>query len=119
MSPVGHVHGHQERRRGHKDQLQGPQPDVGDGEVVIVAHILAAGLQGVADEVGLLISPHLLCSHNEDHNAKNEEDGEPYLSNAGGVFVHTPQDRLQRAPIHLLLWAVCSGKDECTQHRNH
>lgn len=110
MSVVGHMHGHQESWRGHEDQLQGPEPDVRDGEVVIIAHVFAPGLQSVADKVSLLVSPHFLCSYNQDHDAKNEEDCEPDFSNTGGVFIDTPQNSLQSAPIHRL-WAVCTAAD--------
>lgn len=112
MSPVGHMHSYQEGWRGHHDQLQSPEPDVRDGEVVVVAYILAARLERVADKIGLLISPHLLCSHHEDHDAEDEEDREPDLSNAGGVFVDTPEDALECAPIHLVLWMVGTGEDK-------
>uniref|UniRef100_A0A8C9J531 Uncharacterized protein n=1 Tax=Panthera tigris altaica TaxID=74533 RepID=A0A8C9J531_PANTA len=103
------MHGHQESRRGHKDQLESPESDVRDGEIVIVAHIFAPRLQSVADEIGLLISPHFLRGYDKDHNAENEEDGEPDFPDTGGVFVDAPQNGLQRAPIHLLR-AVCAGK---------
>uniref|UniRef100_A0A9L0JIH7 Uncharacterized protein n=1 Tax=Equus asinus TaxID=9793 RepID=A0A9L0JIH7_EQUAS len=66
----------------------------------------------VADKIGLLISPHFLCSYNKDHNSENEKDSEPDFPNTGGVFIDTPQNSLQCAPIHLLLWAVCTGKDK-------
>uniref|UniRef100_A0A8C0WV95 Uncharacterized protein n=1 Tax=Castor canadensis TaxID=51338 RepID=A0A8C0WV95_CASCN len=106
------VHGHQQRRGGHEDQLQGPEADVGDGEVVVIAHVLAARLEGVADKISLLISPHLLCGHHEDHDSKNEEDCEPDFPNTGGVLVDTSKNTLQRAPIHPVLCVVGTGKDK-------
>lgn len=45
MVPVRHVHGDQERRRGHKDELKTPETNVGDGEELIVADVLTAGLE--------------------------------------------------------------------------
>uniref|UniRef100_A0A493TTD5 Uncharacterized protein n=1 Tax=Anas platyrhynchos platyrhynchos TaxID=8840 RepID=A0A493TTD5_ANAPP len=96
------VHGHQQRRRGDKDQLQGPESDVRDREKVVIANISTPRLKGIADKILLFISPDSLCSHDQDHDAEDEQDREPYLPDASGVFVYTSQDGLQRSPIHLL-----------------
>lgn len=98
--PVGHVHGHQQGRRGHKDELQAPQADVRHGEKVVVADILAARLLRVAREVGLLVSPDALGSQDQDGDAKDEEDGKPDLSQAGGVFVDSAQLGVKGPPAH-------------------
>lgn len=94
MPSVGNMHGHQQCRSGDKDELKGPQSDVRNGEKVIIANIFASGLQSVADKIILLITPDLLCSNNQDHYAENEEDGQPYLANTGGMFVHATQNVL-------------------------
>uniref|UniRef100_A0A3Q4GYA4 Uncharacterized protein n=1 Tax=Neolamprologus brichardi TaxID=32507 RepID=A0A3Q4GYA4_NEOBR len=64
------VHGHQQGRRGYKDQLQAPHADVRHGEEVVVADVFAAGLLRVA---------------RENRDAEDEKDRKPDLSQAGGV----------------------------------
>uniref|UniRef100_A0A4W3HM11 Uncharacterized protein n=1 Tax=Callorhinchus milii TaxID=7868 RepID=A0A4W3HM11_CALMI len=91
-----------QRGRGDKDQLEAPEPDVRHGEVVIVAHVLATGLQSITHKVRLLISPHTLCRHHENHDPEDEDDRKPDLPNACGVPVDTSKDKMQLTPIHLL-----------------
>uniref|UniRef100_A0AAR2LH61 Uncharacterized protein n=1 Tax=Pygocentrus nattereri TaxID=42514 RepID=A0AAR2LH61_PYGNA len=59
------MHGHQKSWGGHKDE-----------EEVVVTDVFAAGLLRVAGE---------------DGDAEDEENRQPYLSQAGRVFVHSSQ----------------------------
>lgn len=45
MVAIGHIHGDEQCRRGHEDELKTPEADVGDGEELVIADILAARLK--------------------------------------------------------------------------
>ena len=94
------MHQHQQRGAGDEDELQSPQPDVGDGEEVVVADVVAAGLERVALEVLLLVTPHLLRGHHEHQDPEKEDDGEPYSPEGGGVLVHSTEEALEECPVH-------------------
>lgn len=85
------MHGHHQSWRGNKDELQAPETDVRDGKEVVVTHVFAAGLLCVAGEVGLLISPDCLGSYYKDADTEDEEDRQPDLSQAGGMFINASQ----------------------------
>uniref|UniRef100_A0A4W6BSW5 Uncharacterized protein n=1 Tax=Lates calcarifer TaxID=8187 RepID=A0A4W6BSW5_LATCA len=72
-----------------------------NGEEVVEAGVLTAGLLGVAHKILLLILPHLLsCCHiNQDSEEKDHR--EPNAPDHSGVFVHPTEDILQKAPIYI------------------
>uniref|UniRef100_A0A8C9IBD3 Uncharacterized protein n=1 Tax=Piliocolobus tephrosceles TaxID=591936 RepID=A0A8C9IBD3_9PRIM len=96
-----HVH---QGRGGDEDDLQHPEADVGDGKGLVVAHVLAARLLGVAHEVGLLIPPHELRGRAKDEDPEDEKHGEPDSADDGGVLIHLLQDVPQETPNYLILW---------------
>lgn len=91
---------HEERRAGDKDQLQSPESRVGDGEVVVVADIVATRLPGVAIKVLLLVTPDLFTGHQEDQESEDENDGEPDATERGRVLVHPAEEALKEGPVH-------------------
>uniref|UniRef100_A0A8D2NQP1 Uncharacterized protein n=1 Tax=Zosterops lateralis melanops TaxID=1220523 RepID=A0A8D2NQP1_ZOSLA len=94
------VHDDQEGRTSDKDELQGPEADVGDGEEVVIAHIGAARLPRVAVKVLLLVAPDPLSCHHVDQHTEDEDHGEPDAAEGCGVLVDPTEQRLQRFPIH-------------------
>uniref|UniRef100_A0A3P8W1J3 Uncharacterized protein n=1 Tax=Cynoglossus semilaevis TaxID=244447 RepID=A0A3P8W1J3_CYNSE len=88
----------QKGRAGDKDQLESPQARVCNWEVVIIADVVATGLAGVAVKVLLLIAPDLLASHEKNQKPKNKNNSEPDATKCCGVFVHSTQETLKKAP---------------------
>uniref|UniRef100_A0A8C8RBF3 Uncharacterized protein n=1 Tax=Pelusios castaneus TaxID=367368 RepID=A0A8C8RBF3_9SAUR len=94
------MHDHQQGGASDKYELQGPEADVGDGEIVVVADIGAAGLLGVAVKVLLLIPPHTFCRHHIHQHTEDENHREPDAPEGCGVLVHPAQKALKCLPVH-------------------
>ncbi len=101
--PVCHVQGHQQGRGGHHNELQSPETHLRDGEEVVKAGVLTAGLPGVAHEIPLLILPHLLSCCHIHQDPEEKDHREPDAPDHSGVLVHPTEDIFQKAPIHLPL----------------
>lgn len=76
---VQHMAQVDESGRGDEDDLQHPESDVGDGESLIVADVLATGLLRVTSKVRLLVTPDLFSCCAQHQDAEDEEDGQPNL----------------------------------------
>ena len=64
---------------------------MGDGEKMVIADAVAARLEGVTDERGLLIPPHALSSHHQHHDSEDEDDRQPYSANGCRVPIHATE----------------------------
>uniref|UniRef100_A0A3P8TQ35 Uncharacterized protein n=1 Tax=Amphiprion percula TaxID=161767 RepID=A0A3P8TQ35_AMPPE len=95
------MHDHHKGRARDKDELQGPQADVGDREEVVVADVGAAGLLGVAVKVLLLVSPDSLRCHHVHHHPEHKHHRQPYPPERCGVFVHPTEESLEGLPVHV------------------
>uniref|UniRef100_A0A8C4XPL0 Uncharacterized protein n=1 Tax=Falco tinnunculus TaxID=100819 RepID=A0A8C4XPL0_FALTI len=104
------MHDDQEGRASDKDELQGPESDVGDGEKLVIADVGAARLPRVAVKVLLLISPYTLSCHHVDQHTENEDHREPDAAKSCGVFVDPAEQRLQCFPVHGSWWRPEQGQ---------
>uniref|UniRef100_A0A3P8ZE61 Uncharacterized protein n=1 Tax=Esox lucius TaxID=8010 RepID=A0A3P8ZE61_ESOLU len=86
------MHDNHEGGAGDEDELQRPKACVGQREVKVVARVCAARLAGVAIKVLLVVAPDSFSSHDEDHDAKHKDDGEPDASEAGGIFIDPAEE---------------------------
>uniref|UniRef100_A0A8C9PQQ9 Uncharacterized protein n=1 Tax=Spermophilus dauricus TaxID=99837 RepID=A0A8C9PQQ9_SPEDA len=91
-------------RAGDEDELQGPQADIGDGKEVVIAHVGAAGLLGVAVKVLLLVTPDALCGHYVHQHPEDEYHRQPDAPKCCGVLVYATQEALERLPVHGAWW---------------
>uniref|UniRef100_A0A3B3BPG7 Uncharacterized protein n=1 Tax=Oryzias melastigma TaxID=30732 RepID=A0A3B3BPG7_ORYME len=100
------MHSHKQCWGGDQDDLQRPQPDVRDGEKLVVANAVAARLLGVADEGRLLIPPNTFGSNHQHQDAKDENDREPNAPNSSRMPVYAADYGIKGSPVHLRL-QVC------------
>ncbi len=74
--------------RGHKDDLEHPEPHVGNGEDVVIARVQATRSVDVADHIGLFISPDFIQSSSKNHYSEDQKNRQPHFPNIGWLRLH-------------------------------
>uniref|UniRef100_A0A3B4AFH2 Uncharacterized protein n=1 Tax=Periophthalmus magnuspinnatus TaxID=409849 RepID=A0A3B4AFH2_9GOBI len=97
------MHSHQQGRSRHQDELKRPQPDVGNGEELVIADAVTAGLLRVTDKARLLVPPHTLCCNHQHQDSENENDRKPNASNSCRVPVYAADNGIKGTPVHFRL----------------
>lgn len=70
--PVCHMQSHEQGWGRYQDELQGPEAHLRDGEKVVEAGGLAAGLTGVAHKLPRFVLPHLFGCRNVHQDSEEE-----------------------------------------------
>ena len=71
--------------RAEPAHLKGPVSDVGQRGEGVVADVLTSRLSRVAGELAVFIAVDALASHRRQHDAEDQQHGEPHLPHEGGV----------------------------------
>lgn len=79
---------------------------------MVEAGSLAARLTGVAHKLLHLVLPHLLGCCDIHQDSEEEDDREPDAPDHRGVFVHSAEDVLQKAPVHFGRMALSTSCKE-------
>lgn len=93
------IHEEDEGGRGDEDDVEDPEPVLGDGEGHVVAHLLAARLQGVAGELLLLILKQVAGDGAEDQNPEDQHDQQPEATQHGRVRLQAVKEATEEAPL--------------------
>uniref|UniRef100_A0A4W3J227 Uncharacterized protein n=1 Tax=Callorhinchus milii TaxID=7868 RepID=A0A4W3J227_CALMI len=97
------VHDVEDGRGGNQDDLEDPEPEVGDGRKGVVADVVATGLEGVALELGLLVAVHRVPHQRDQQDAENQQHGQPHLPDRRGMVLDLCQKPAKQGPItHVL-----------------
>ncbi|KAJ0054855.1 hypothetical protein NL108_006314, partial [Boleophthalmus pectinirostris] len=87
-------------RAGDEDELQSPQADVGDGEDVVIAHVVTPRLCSITHKVFALIPPYPLSRYHKHHHSEDENHRQPHSPKDCGVLVDPTDEGLQCRPVH-------------------
>jgi len=93
------VHEEDQRRRGDEDDVEHPESVLGDGEGHVVAHLLAARLQGVAGELLLLVIEQVAGDGSQDQNPKDKHEQEPETAEHRRVGLEAVKESAEEAPF--------------------
>jgi len=80
--------------------LKDPVSNVRERRERVVAHVLAAGLLRVADELALLVVVDGFPADGREHDAEDDEHRQPDLPHEGGVVGDLVQQAREEAPTH-------------------
>lgn len=93
------IHEENQGRRGDEDDVKHPEPVLGDGEGHVVAHLLAAGLEGVAGELLLLIFKQVTRYSPQDQYPEDKHEQEPETTKHRRVSLEVIKESAEEAPF--------------------
>lgn len=107
---VGGVHEENEGGCGDEDNVEDPEPVLGNGEGHVVAHLLAARLQGVAGKLLLLVVKQVAGHRAEDEHPEHQHEQQPEAAQHGRVCLQAVEEAAEEAPLS---HGCRSGESEC------
>ena len=93
------VHEEDQRGGGDEDNVEHPESVLGDGEGHVVAHLLAARLEGVAGKLLLLVLEQVTGDGSQDQDPEHEHEQEPEAAKHRRVGLEGVEESAEVAPF--------------------
>ena len=93
------VHEENQGGRGDEDDVEHPEPVLGDGEGHVVAHLFAARLEGVAGKLLLLVLKQVAGYSSQDQDPEDKHDQEPETTEHRRVGLQVVEEPAEEAPF--------------------